>query len=65
MVEHRDRLMSEVPLYTVTDEALYTHGAELPYDDAESGADTEVARAEALRLVVARSGQRIFHSNHP
>lgn len=39
---------------------LYTDGAELLFDYAESGADTEVARAEALRLVVVRSGQRVF-----
>ena len=38
---------------------LYTDGAELLYDYAESHPNTEDARA-ALQLVVVRSGQRVF-----
>ena len=53
-------LQKEIGLdHALASRKLYTDGAEVLFDYGESQAETSEGRA-ALRLVVARSGQRVF-----
>lgn len=56
-----ERLQEELGIeHALASQALYTDGAELLYDYAQSHADTPAARS-ARELVVVRRGQRVFH----